>query len=60
MQLATTHAIERTSPKGEAFLGTCTLCGKEGLRLSESLDPCTNDRKLTVDEALVETILGVK
>lgn len=39
-----THAIERTSPKGEGqeFLGTCIMCGRKNLRGSAALEECDN------------------
>ena len=37
-----THAIERTSPKGELFVGTCLLCGEEGLTMADVHKPCRN------------------
>ena len=53
---ATTHAIERTSPKGGPFIGTCTLCGTPGLRMGDALKPCPNQRELSEDDALLELI----
>lgn len=51
-----THSIERTSPKGGPFLGTCRLCGKENLTMADALMPCPNPRKVTADDALLEAI----
>ncbi|SEK36480.1 hypothetical protein SAMN04515666_101332 [Bosea lupini] len=53
---ASTHAIERTSPKGGPFIGTCRLCGTPGLSAADALQPCPNQRGLTADEALLEAI----
>lgn len=53
---ASTHAIQRTSPKGTPFLGTCWQCGTPNLPASAALDPCPNQRGLTQDESLVEAI----
>lgn len=50
---AKTHAIERTSPKGGPFIGTCWQCGKTGLKASAALEPCENIAALTEDESLV-------
>lgn len=52
------HAIERTSPKGlgSKFIGTCRLCGTPNLPASAALQECPNQRGLTQDEALIETI----
>lgn len=52
------HAIERTSPKGPGskFIGTCRLCGTPNLPADAALLECPNQRGLTADEALIETI----
>ena len=62
MNMAVYHAIERTSPKGPGsqFLGTCRLCGIQNLPASAARLECENPRGLTNDEALLETIEGVK
>lgn len=53
------HAINRTSPKGQPFLGTCYKCGKPGLTVSGAMsEECPNVRGLTQDEALIEAITG--
>lgn len=52
------HAIERTSPKGQNFIGTCRLCGTPNLPMSAVHEECPNQRGLTQDEALIETITG--
>jgi len=54
------HHVERTSAKGPGmpFIGTCRLCGKPNLKIEAALEDCENVRGLTVEEALVETILG--
>ena len=52
------HSIERTSPKGEKFVGTCSLCGRQGLTILQSQDDCENLRGLTEDQALVEAVKG--
>lgn len=52
------HSLNRTSPKGGPFIGTCALCGKAGLTLDDMRDECENQRGLTQDEAVVEAILG--
>jgi hypothetical protein len=51
------HSLERTSPKGQDFIGTCALCGTPNLTLSDRED-CPNVRGLTEDEALIEAIEG--
>lgn len=50
------HSLRRTNPKGERFVGTCVLCGTEGLTTSNMNDDCPNQRGLTPDEALIEAI----
>jgi hypothetical protein len=47
------HALERTSPKGQAFLGQCTKCGVKNLRLSEMHGHCVNPASITEAEALI-------
>ena len=53
-----THAITRTSPKGEKFVGTCFKCGQTGLTIGDAMKECPNVRGLTQDEALLEAIDG--
>lgn len=50
------HAIERTSPVGEKFVGTCFKCGKKNLTTADINEPCENVRGLSQDEALIEAI----
>lgn len=54
-EIARTHAIERTSPKGPGtvFIGTCWQCGKTGLRAEDALKPCENVSRLTEAESLL-------
>ena len=54
------HHIERTSPKGEAFVGTCRLCGQTGLRAADATKDCANVRGLTEGEAMLETLTPKK
>ncbi len=54
------HHVERTSPKGQKFIGTCRLCGKTGLPASAALEDCENVRGLTEEEAMIESIVGPK
>ncbi len=53
------HHVERTSPKGQEFRGTCRLCGMTGLKASAALEDCENVRGLSMEEAMVESITGV-
>lgn len=52
------HHIERTSRKGEVFLGTCRLCGQRDLPASAAKEECPNARGLTEAEALSEVVDG--
>jgi hypothetical protein len=50
------HSLKRTSPIGEAFAGTCTLCGTPNLTFADMNSECPNQRGLTQDDALLEAI----
>lgn len=52
------HSLERTSPKGQAFIGRCVQCGKEGLSAYQAAEECINPLGVTQDEALIEAIKG--
>jgi hypothetical protein len=58
MTYVSTHAIERTSPKGEKFIGTCFKCGRTGLTTADMGDPCENIAGISEDEALIMAIEG--
>lgn len=47
-----THALNRTSPKGTPFRGTCFRCGLENLPAKAVHEPCQNTANLTADEVL--------
>lgn len=51
--------VNRTSPKGTPFIGTCAACGKTNIT-SDMLvdDECENVRHMTNEEALIEAIEG--
>lgn len=34
------HVLERTSPKGERFVGRCVRCGQAGLPAVSAREPC--------------------
>lgn len=53
-----THALERTSPLGEAFVGWCVLCGRRDLPSSAALERCDNPARVDSDEVLVALIEG--
>jgi predicted house-cleaning NTP pyrophosphatase (Maf/HAM1 superfamily) len=55
----TTHTIYRTSPKGEKFVGACSLCGKQGLTFKSLSEECENVRGLSIGEALLEAVDGL-
>jgi len=42
MNLRTTHALIRTSPKGGPFIGYCVNCGKTTLPYHAVHEPCEN------------------
>lgn len=52
------HSLERTSPKGQDFLGTCKLCGVMNLRIEDCRNYCENVRGLTNEEAILEAVRG--
>jgi len=52
------HHIERTSPKGETFRGTCRLCGQQNLTALDARRECPNVRSLSPGEAVSETLNG--
>jgi len=47
------HALERTSPKGEKFLGFCTKCGREDLPIAAMNEECVNPANLTDGDAIM-------
>lgn len=52
--------VERTSPKGEPFLGKCPVCGKDGITF-EMLpsDAClAPPYSMTREDAIVRAVLG--
>lgn len=49
--------VNRTSPKGTPFVGTCAACGKSGLTSAQAReDECENVRGMTNEQALLEAI----
>ena len=52
------HSLRRTSPYRESFVGTCVLCGKEGLTIKDMNKRCRNVAGKTQDEALIDAITG--
>lgn len=52
------HSLERTSPKGQDFRGTCKLCGLTNLTIGECQNYCENWRGLSNEEAILEAVIG--
>lgn len=52
------HAVERTSPKGGPFIGTCVRCGRTGLTIAEAMRECDNPSGMSQDEALLQLLHG--
>lgn len=50
------HALSRTSPKGEAFVGTCMKCGIAELPLTRMHEECVNPGGLSDDDTLILAI----
>jgi len=57
-QLPMHPSLNRTSPKGTPFVGTCPACGQQGLTFADLDKPCPNQRGLTQEQALLEAIEG--
>lgn len=51
-----THALRRTSPKGQNFVGTCMKCGQENIPVQKMHEPCVNPANLTQDDTLMLAI----
>lgn len=47
------HSLNRTSPKGGPFIGTCMKCGTEGISLADAHGECQNPANLTDGECLI-------
>lgn len=53
------HSLERTSPKGQDFIGKCVLCGKENLTLANMrVETCPNPEGKTPVAILLDAIVG--
>lgn len=50
------HAVERTSPYGRPFVGTCSKCGEPILGMSAALLPCPMDGVVSDEQALLDMI----
>jgi hypothetical protein len=53
-----THALNRTSPKGGPFFGTCFQCGLTDLPAAAVSWPCENVANLTSNEAVLLAVSG--
>lgn len=53
---STLHSLVRTSPLGEAFVGTCALCRTENLTLASMNEVCPNPSGVSETEALLDAI----
>ena len=52
------HHIERTTPKGGPFIGSCLLCGKSGLGLIAAGEDCPNSSGMDEASALAAVLAG--
>lgn len=53
------HALNRTSPKGGPFVGTCFQCGTPNLTIADMhAQECPNQRNMSEEDALVEAVMG--
>lgn len=50
------HTLIRTSPIGDAFVGTCTKCGLDKLSFKDMNNPCENSRGVSQGASLLEAI----
>lgn len=48
--------VNRTSPKGQPFVGTCAACGKTGITFATMREDCENVRGLTQEQAVIEAV----
>ena len=49
--------VNRTSPKGTPFIGTCAACGKSGITFQMlPSDECDNVRGMTQEQAILEAV----
>ena len=49
--------VNRTSPKGQPFIGTCAACGKRGITFDRvSTEECENVRCMTNEQAILEAV----
>lgn len=55
------HALERTSPKGEGqtFIGRCIKCGAEGLTSTQLWEACINPSGMSDADAFLDLLQPV-
>ena len=56
--ISNTHGLERTSPKGENFVGRCIYCGKNNLPMKAALELC--EKAPSPDQQILDAIEGPK
>ncbi len=49
-----THGLERTSPKGDLFIGRCIYCGQENLPMKAALESC--NEAPTQDKQIIDVL----
>lgn len=56
--MQTTHLIERTSPIGGKFLGTCRYCGETNLTIADGAKLCPAAAKngITPNQSIIDAI----
>lgn len=54
--IARHHALRRTSPKGQNFVGVCMNCGTTGLTTANMGEECPNQGQTTVSETLMKAV----
>ena len=51
--------VNRTSPKGQPFFGTCASCGKTNIPFEDvSKEECNNPKAITYEQAVIAAIEG--
>lgn len=56
--IANTHSLRRTSPKGQAFVGCCALCGKQDLPFEAAREYCENPIAVGQEQAIIDAVSG--
>ena len=52
------HSLVRTSPMGQPFIGTCILCGVQGLSLSSAFKMKCESESAGKDHVVLAAIKG--